>query len=373
MQLNLGLRQFRNQYCLSYLVFDSGSREAILVDPCTECLEQYHNVIAEQRLKPVLIVETHLQCDHFSASQALATAYAKPKAPVPICMSAKTKSKRATQLLSHGDRLKVGSLEFQVLESADHTEDSIVLLGSLNAGPLLAFTGDTLLLGKMICPMLTDCDPGRQWAGIRKNLDDLPGKTIIFPGHDSGDLLFSLLEVEKKKNPAWTSSLDDFVKLRKPICLANPGEDFMRALEFNLSAATGQPPYLPGKPSGFGDPDPELQRFSAINIQKFAKKLKSGLEKGALLLDVREQNEFAKGHIAGAINLPISELALHLPEIFNASRVYVCGLSDARANQAVKTLNYIGVSDVLNVDGGVRAWANSGYALCSLRALQEGT
>lgn len=80
------------------------------------------------------------------------------------------------------------------------------------------------------------------------------------------------------------------------------------------------------------------------------------------LLDVRTPHEFREGHIAGAVNVPISELSRRLGRLRLKPRrpvVAIC-LSGHRSVPAVRLLRAHGWSDVRQLAGGMRAWRREG-------------
>ena len=77
---------------------------------------------------------------------------------------------------------------------------------------------------------------------------------------------------------------------------------------------------------------------------------------GAVLLDVREPDEFANGHIPGSVNIPLSSLdtvEITLPR--KKDPLFVYCLSGARSAQAVSRLQKLGYRDVQNI-GGIRSY-----------------
>ena len=84
----------------------------------------------------------------------------------------------------------------------------------------------------------------------------------------------------------------------------------------------------------------------------------ANLEDGAILLDVREADEFGAGHIPGAVNAPLSALSqFHLPwDKDTAIRVYC--LAGTRSRRAVNFLQSQGFTNVKNI-GGINAYKGS--------------
>jgi rhodanese-related sulfurtransferase len=78
---------------------------------------------------------------------------------------------------------------------------------------------------------------------------------------------------------------------------------------------------------------------------------------GAVLLDVREPDEWDAGHAAGAVHVPMRQLT---PDTLPAGRpVYCICRSGNRSGQVVQLLTAAGI-DARNVDGGMLAWVDAG-------------
>ena len=82
----------------------------------------------------------------------------------------------------------------------------------------------------------------------------------------------------------------------------------------------------------------------------------------ALLIDVREADEWACGHAPDAVHLPLSELMARVAEVPEDQPVYVICKVGGRSEQAVNFLNQQGRSTV-NVSGGMLAWQAAGRAM----------
>jgi adenylyltransferase/sulfurtransferase len=82
-----------------------------------------------------------------------------------------------------------------------------------------------------------------------------------------------------------------------------------------------------------------------------------------IVLDVRDSQEFAEGHIPGAINISRGSLEFKVAMIVPDKRskiIVYCGL-DLRAPLATKTLNDLGYKKAVNMIGGLEAWKTAGY------------
>jgi rhodanese-related sulfurtransferase len=89
----------------------------------------------------------------------------------------------------------------------------------------------------------------------------------------------------------------------------------------------------------------------------------------AYLIDVRDHDEWASGHIDGARSVPLDQLRAdpdhELPQ--HAVLVFVCA-KGARSLTAAKLVERLGYETIYNVDGGTTAWARAGLPLVADRA-----
>lgn len=82
---------------------------------------------------------------------------------------------------------------------------------------------------------------------------------------------------------------------------------------------------------------------------------------GTPLIDVRERDEFASGHVPGAVNIPMSEIGDRLDELPSEAFDVICqvGGRSARVVQALESRGY----DATNVEGGTGEWIAAGRAV----------
>ncbi|MDQ6957117.1 MAG: rhodanese-like domain-containing protein [Mariprofundaceae bacterium] len=80
-----------------------------------------------------------------------------------------------------------------------------------------------------------------------------------------------------------------------------------------------------------------------------------------IMLDVRTADEYAEGHIKGAILIPVQVLETRLAEVPKNKQVYVYCHSGTRSARAATMLAKHGFTNIENVVGGIEAWKGAGY------------
>jgi rhodanese-related sulfurtransferase len=105
-----------------------------------------------------------------------------------------------------------------------------------------------------------------------------------------------------------------------------------------------------------------VQAESEVISPKEASALYS--EKQAVIVDVREEDEWNEGHIAGAIHIPLKQLNTLLPTLqqYKDTTIITQCKSGGRSAKAVEELKSAGFSKVYSMDGGIKAWSEQGLA-----------
>lgn len=96
-----------------------------------------------------------------------------------------------------------------------------------------------------------------------------------------------------------------------------------------------------------------------IDVDELAERLQAP---DAVVVDVREPDEYADGHVPGALALPLMDVPERFEEIATSGPVLVICASGGRSRRAADFLIEHGV-DAINVTGGTRAWVDSGRAV----------
>jgi len=87
-------------------------------------------------------------------------------------------------------------------------------------------------------------------------------------------------------------------------------------------------------------------------------------EKKAVIVDVREDDEWNEGHIAGAIHIPLKQLNGRLSELqqYKDTSIITQCRSGGRSAKALDVLKAAGFSKVYDMEGGIVAWSKDGLA-----------
>jgi rhodanese-related sulfurtransferase len=109
--------------------------------------------------------------------------------------------------------------------------------------------------------------------------------------------------------------------------------------------------------------DDAKTRVRETNVEEVKKKMDRGAQ--FILVDVREESEFAKDHLPGAIHLGKGiierDIEARVPDL-NAEIVLYCG-GGFRSALAADNLQKMCYTNVISMDGGIRGWREKGYPL----------
>jgi glyoxylase-like metal-dependent hydrolase (beta-lactamase superfamily II) len=174
-----------------YLVYCETTRECAVIDPGAEH-ELIFLAIAENELKPVLLINTHGHVDHTGANRDVKEHFGTPIAihaadgamlgkiqqlELSLFLGAKD-SPTADRTLKDGDVIRIGDGRLRVLHTPGHSPGSISLLGD---GFVLS--GDTLFMEGVGRTDLPGGSRPELVRSIREKLMILPDETIVLPGH----------------------------------------------------------------------------------------------------------------------------------------------------------------------------------------------
>ena len=192
-----------NMQNFAYLVEDEKSKEAIAIDSGWETGPIVRRASAEgMRVK--YVCATHGHFDHVETMDRLA---AELGAATTVAFEGS--EVRPKLSVRDGDVLKLGESEVKVLHTPGHTEDSVCYYDGQHL-----FTGDTLFMEAWGRTDLPGGSDAKLYSSIHEVIMALPGTTVVYPGHDYGDVPFRTLGEEARKNPAMRArALAEFVRL----------------------------------------------------------------------------------------------------------------------------------------------------------------
>jgi glyoxylase-like metal-dependent hydrolase (beta-lactamase superfamily II) len=170
-----------------YLLVEEKSREALVVDSGWET-EPIVKAAAIEKAKVKFAVATHEHFDHVSTLGELASrlgAEVVAHADSPI---------ECDRRVVDGEKLSLGESEVRVLHTPGHTEDSICLYDGDEV-----FTGDTLFVGTI--GKFDRAHSEVIYRSLHEVLLRLSDSTVVYPGHDYGEVPFRTLREEKDSNP----------------------------------------------------------------------------------------------------------------------------------------------------------------------------
>jgi len=96
-----------------------------------------------------------------------------------------------------------------------------------------------------------------------------------------------------------------------------------------------------------------------VAVEVSIDQLKQARQDGATVVDVRDDDEYAAGHVAGAASLPLPEVEVRMQELPKDQTVYLICQGGGRSGKAADLLSEAGF-DVRSVAGGTSAWAEAG-------------
>jgi glyoxylase-like metal-dependent hydrolase (beta-lactamase superfamily II)/rhodanese-related sulfurtransferase len=320
----------------SYLIGDGG--EAAVVDPQRD-VDQYIDEAAREGLRIKYVIETHLHADFVSGHRELAS-----RAGATIVIGAEARAAFPHLAVREGDELRVGSATLRAIETPGHTPESICWLVTAGGQPARVLTGDTLFIGDVGRPDLAggrgftpEMMASMLYDSLHKKLLTLPDDVEVWPAHGAGSACGRNISSE-------TSSTIGKQRLTNYALRMMPREQFVAMMTSDMPAA---PPYFAR--------DAEINRRGARSLSDVTAaplppdSVREEMNRGAIVLDVRDPAAFGADHIAGAVNIGLggqfaSWCGTVLP---GEAPLVVSADSVPRANEAVMRLARVGIESAV--------------------------
>jgi hydroxyacylglutathione hydrolase len=287
----------------SYLIGCATAGQAIIIDANRD-VRQYIQAALASNLLITDVTETHIHADFLSGSRELAH-----RTGARLCLSDEGDADWKYQFdhdrrLQHGDRMTIGNVAIDVLHTPGHTPEHLTFLitdAAVADRPIAAVTGDFVFVGDVGRPDLLEKAAkiaGTMESGARtlwrslQQFQQYPDWLQIWPGHGAGSACgkgisavpHSTLGYERRFNWAFTAKTE---------------------AEFVANVLSGQP-----------DPPPYFAVMKRINkegpapvsdrpVPRIADDKLAQTVSNALVIDTRPAEDFAKGHVAGTLNIPL--------------------------------------------------------------------
>ncbi len=325
----------------SYLVGDQTTGRAVVVDPQRD-IAGYLRSAEEHGLRIERVIETHFHADFVSGHLELAAATG-----AVISYGDAAKAEYDFEPLADGQRLSLGDVQLEILATPGHTPESISVVVYEHADdtvPHAVLTGDTLFIGDVGRPDLlssvgvTADELARQlYRSLHEKLLRLPDETLVYPAHGAGSACGKALSTET------VSTIGE--QRRNNYALAPMSEGaFVEAVTQGQTAA---PLYFAFNAS-YNKQLRELMQDTDAPPALSWEKAMAAVADGAVLLDTREEPEFCRGHLAGAVNVGLSgRFAEYAGDVIPAGTPIVLFTDPGTELQAKVRLGRIGFDTVL--------------------------
>ena len=206
----------------TYLVASSEGREALIIDPVIENVDNYIQLLNELDLKLVKVIDTHIHADHVTGASKL-----KDKTKCITIMGDHTPADSVEIKVKDGELIKLDQLELRAIYTPGHTSDSFSFL--MNN---YLFSGDTLLINGTGRTDFQNGNAKDAYHSIFNKLLKLPDETLLYPAHDYKGENVSTIGKEKKLNPRLqVENVNQYIEIMNDLNLQKPV-----SLDFNISS-----------------------------------------------------------------------------------------------------------------------------------------
>lgn len=184
----------KNSSTYTYIIADSHTRAAAIIDPVLENTQSYLQLLHELDLSLKYAMDTHTHADHITALGKLREATG-----CETLLGRESNTACASDTFTDLTVLTLGRIEIQALYTPGHTDDSYCFFVN-NDGQKMLFTGDTLLIRGTGRTDFQNGDAKEQYKSLQRLLkfDDT---TLVYPGHDYKGWNLSTILEEKQYNP----------------------------------------------------------------------------------------------------------------------------------------------------------------------------
>lgn len=343
--------------------------EAVVIDPLRE-VEPYLRKAEANNARIKYVFETHFHADFVSGHLDLSK-----KTGAPIVYGPNAKPAFDAIIATDGQEFKVGDVTLKVLHTPGHTmESTCYLLRDENGKDVGLFSGDTLFIGdvgrpdlaqKLVTDLTQDKLAGYLFDSLRNQIIPLADDIIVYPAHGAGSAC------GKNMSKETTDTLGHQKETNYALRPDMTKEEFIKEVTTGLVAP---PAYFPLNVmmniQGYDSIDKVLERGQhALSPDAFEV---AANETGALVLDTRDPQTFAKGFVPNSINIGIDGqfapwVGAMIPDI---KQEILLVTDEGREEEVITRLARVGYDFTIGyLKGGFNAWKEAGKETDSIESI----
>ncbi len=333
--------------------------EVAIIDPLRE-VEPYLKRAKADKAKIKYILETHFHADFVSGHVTLSK-----ETGAPIIFGPNANPSFEAIIAKDGQEFKLGDITIKVLHTPGHTmESTTYLLRDENGKDHAIFSGDTLFLGDVGRPdlaqkaasMTQEDLAGLLFDSLRNKIMPLADDVIVYPAHGAGSACGKNMMKET------VDTLGNQKNMNYALRADMTKEEFIKEVTDGLLPP---PKYFPlnvkMNKEGYDDIAEVIERGTiALSPGAFEE---AANETGAVVLDVRHQDEFVKGHIPQAIFIGLDGgFAPWVGALIaDVKQPILLIAPEGREEEAVTRLSRVGFDGTMGyLNGGFEAWKKAG-------------
>ena len=337
----------------TYLLADSTSRDAVVIDSVREQVPRDRKLIEELDLRLRYALETHVHADHVTGAGLL-----RESLGCEIVVGERAGVLTADIRSRTGDTFAFGSHELELRETPGHTDGCVSYVCHASH---MAFTGDALLIRGCGRTDFQQGDARTLHQSVHEQLLSLPPETLLYPGHDYVGRTVTTVEEELAFNPRLGTArdIDEFVSIMAGLRLAYP-KRIDEAVPANMASGLTEPePVAPSQdPADAWAPVMRTESGAPVVLGDWL----GGEGRNVRVIDVREHLEFCGplGHLENAELIPLARLEDAAQQWDRDVPIVTVCAYGTRSGKAALALAELGFTRVASLHGGMTRWADEG-------------
>ena len=206
----------------TYIIASAEGREALIIDPVLENVEDYIKILNQLNLKLVKVIDTHIHADHVTGAGKL-----RDKTKCVTIMGEHTPTDAVEVKVKDDEIIELDRFKIRALYTPGHTSDSFCFL--MNN---YLFSGDTLLINGTGRTDFQNGSSKDAYNSIFNRLLKLPDETLLYPAHDYKGETVSTIGKEKRSNPRLqVKNVDEYIDIMNNLNLKKPEK-----IDFNVES-----------------------------------------------------------------------------------------------------------------------------------------